>query len=601
MKFSIRLKLFATYLLLLAVMSGAHYGYLHHFLPGEMTITQRENLLGQTRLAALAAGREIGELRRDAPRVAAQIGRTVTARVTIIAQDGTVAGDSEVPERQLAGLENHGTRPEVLEALRSGSGSATRYSATLRTDMLYTAVPLTIGTTPSGVIRLALPLSAVDKTVTGMKTTLWVSLLVALGLAIAFSTILSQIVSRPLRQVANIAADIGRGNFGRRLPMEWHDELGDLARVMNEMAGRLEAELGRLSAEKERLDAILRGMGEGLMVTDDKGAISVVNPAFCNLFDVHDTIVGRPLIDISRHPALNESYKQVTRTKGELQEEITIQMPTEATIRTHWVPLLAGGELRGVVAVFHDISDLKRLEKVRKDFVANVSHELRTPVTVIKGYAETLLDGVAADDPKRAVRFVEIIQNHAERLASLIGDLLSLSELESATFTLQLQKISLEGTIRRSCTLLEAKAAAKRIAVTQPAGDLPPVLADQGRLEQVLVNLLDNAIKYTPAGGSVVIGVTEEETRVTISVSDTGPGIPTESIPRIFERFYRVDSSRSRDEGGTGLGLSIVKHIVQLHGGTIRVANNPDKGTTFTFTLKKAADSRTLNETSTEP
>lgn len=588
MKFSIRIKLLATYALLLAVMAGTLYGYLHHFLAKDIRETLRNNLLGQTRLAALMVGGQMKELRRDAPRVATAISRSVDARVTFIAPDGVVIGDSEVPEGRLAGLENHGSRPEVLEALRTGSGSAIRYSATLRTEMLYTAVPLTMAGAPAGVIRLALPLAAVGKTVSGMETTIGVSLVVALMLALVLSTILSQLISRPLRQVAAIAAEIGRGNFHRRLPVEWRDELGDLAGVMNEMAARLESELGRLSAEKDRLDAILRGMGEGLMVTDGNGAIQMVNPAFCTLFGVHDGIVGKPLIDISRHPALNESYKQVIRTKGELQEEISIQIPADTAILTHWVPLLTGDELRGVVAVFHDISDLKRLEKVRKDFVANVSHELRTPVTVIKGYAETLLDGVIGDDPKRAVRFVEIIQSHAERLASLIADLLSLSELESATYTLQLQKVSLEGTIRRSCTLLEAKAIARRISVTLPSGSLPPVLADQGRLEQVLVNLLDNAIKYTPEGGSVTIAVADDEGRVSISVSDTGPGIPPESIPRIFERFYRVDASRSRDEGGTGLGLSIVKHIVQLHGGTVSVANNPTKGTTFTFTLKKA-------------
>ncbi len=592
MIFSIRAKLLATYLLLLAVMAGTLYGYLHHALPTSIIATQRDNLVNQVRLASVVAGREIADLHRDAPRVATLIGRTVNARVTIIAPDGRVVGDSEVPEQGLTALDNHATRPEVLEARRSGTGSATRYSATLRTDMLYAAVPLTVGATQGAIVRLALPLTVVVKKATdGMETTMGISLLVALALAVVFSTLLSQLTSRPLRQVAAIAAEIGRGNFHRRLPVEWRDELGDLARVMNEMAGRLENELSRLSSEKDRLDAILRGMGEGLMVTDGKGAISLVNPAFCGLFGVHDTIVGRPLIDISRHPTLNDSYKLVTRTRNELQEEITIQMPVETTIRTHWVPLQTGEELRGVVAVFHDISDMKRLEKVRKDFVANVSHELRTPVTVIKGYAETLLDGVISQDPTRAIRFVEIIQNHAERLASLIGDLLSLSELESATFSLQLQKISLEGTIRRSCSLLEAKAAAKQITVIPPTGELPQVLADQGRLEQVLVNLLDNAIKYTPAEGSVSITVAEEEGQLNVSVSDTGPGIPPESISRIFERFYRVDASRSRDEGGTGLGLSIVKHIVQLHGGTVRVANNPIQGTTFTFSLKKAVSS----------
>jgi two-component system phosphate regulon sensor histidine kinase PhoR len=279
----------------------------------------------------------------------------------------------------------------------------------------------------------------------------------------------------------------------------------------------------------------------------------------------------------------------VIATRNELQEELEIQLPQEKTIRTHWVPLLENGELHGVVAVFHDISDLKRLEKVRKDFVANVSHELRTPVTVIKGYAETLQEGIIRADPERAGRFVEIIGNHAERLASLIGDLLTLSELESGEFALQLQRISPAGTIRRACSLLEGKAAAKEIAIEQPpATGLCDVLADQGRLEQILFNLLDNAIKYTPHGGRIRITAADDGDFLAISVSDTGPGIPPQSLSRIFERFYRVDAGRSRDEGGTGLGLSIVKHLVQLHGGTVRVESSPGKGSTFTFTVTKA-------------
>jgi two-component system phosphate regulon sensor histidine kinase PhoR len=240
------------------------------------------------------------------------------------------------------------------------------------------------------------------------------------------------------------------------------------------------------------------------------------------------------------------------------------------------------------VAVFHDISDLKRLEKIRKDFVANVSHELKTPVTVIKGYAEALLDGLVTTDPERAVSFIEIIKNHIERQAELIGNLLILSELESDEFTLDLLPLDLEGAARRAVTFLESKAVERGATVKMTGFErLPPVLIDPGRIEQVFVNLLDNALKYTPAGGQVEVSAVAEAERVVVTVRDNGPGIPPRSLARVFERFYRVDEGRSREEGGHGLGLAIVKHIVQLHGGTVSVESTPGRGSAFSFTLKR--------------
>jgi len=588
MSLSFRSKLMLSYLLLLVLMSLAIYLYLNHSLQQSIIGSLRDNLASQARITALMIGRELHDPKTDAPRLAAETGRSLTARVTIIAPDGEVIGDSQVSPDKLADLENHLGRPEVQDALKTGQGTAIRYSATLRTDMLYMAVPFTSSEIKGGIIRLSLPLSAVETAITGMHTTLGISMLVAFIIALILSDLLSRLTSRPLRQIATIAGEIGRGNFQRRLPAEWHDELGDLARIMNDMAGRLEEQLTSISAERNRLNAILAGMGEGLMVTDADGGITLVNPAFRRLFGVHEDVIGRPLSHISRHPALHLSYRVVLENGRELQEEMVIQSGGEKALATHWVPLVDGDKFKGMVAVFHDISDLKRLEKVRKDFVANVSHELRTPVTVIKGYAETLLDGVLTGDPGRAARFVEIILSHSQRLTDLITDLLSLSEMESADFALQLQPVPLEGTIRRACGLLEGKAAGKNIALLTPAGELPSVLADQGRLEQVLINLVDNGVKYTPPGGRISISVGHEGDFVRIDVRDTGPGIPADSIHRLFERFYRVDAGRSREEGGTGLGLAIVKHIVLLHGGTVRVENNADgPGATFSFTMKK--------------
>lgn len=587
MKTTIRWKLLGSYLVLVLVMGSAFYGFLRHTLENYLVASVTENLFNEAALAALTAGRISGH--SDAPSMAAEIGRRISARVTFIAADGTVIGDSEVAAASLSTLDNHLGRPEVQLALQSGKGSATRYSATLRTDMLYVAEPFTAADTTRMVIRLALPLTALEKLKVNLHTLLAIAFAFAAIISLAMSSIFSQMLYRPLRQVAALAEDIGAGNLSRRLTIHRSDEFGNLAQVMNAMASRIQEQLHNLATERNRLDAILRGMGEGLMVTDAQGAVMLVNPAFCALFDVREEVIGRPLIDITRHPTLHESFKLVLQNRAERHEEITLSLGEDKTILTHWVPLLDGEELRGIVAVFHDISDLKRLEKIRKDFVANVSHELRTPVTVIKGYAETLLGGLMVEDPDRAERFVTIILNHSERLATLIGDLLTLSEMESGEFSLQLHPVPLAATIRHAAGLVELKAGEKGIVLDiSVPDDTPAVLADQGRLEQVFINLLDNAVKYTPGSGRVTVAVTDGEGAVTVRVSDTGPGIPPQSLPRIFERFYRVDTARSRDQGGTGLGLSIVKHIVQLHGGSISVESTPGKGSSFILTLRKA-------------
>ena len=589
MKITFRWKLMGSYLCLVLLMGGVLYGYLNHTLGNYLLTEIKDNLANETKLAALMSTREMMDLRRDAPAVAAVIGKEIKARVTIITNSGEVVGDSEVSADELRGLENHRNRPEILAARRDGTGTAIRYSSTLQTSMLYVARPLILKSGEGGTIRLAIPLALLDKTRSILHTIVGAAIALTLLAALVLSYVLSNFTSRSLRTMAAAAAQLGKGKFGLRVPVKSSDELGELAMVMNDMSTRIERQLTSISAERNRLDTILRGMGEGLMVTDARGVITLVNPAFRDLFAIGEEIEGRPLIDISRHPALHNAYKSIIASKCEQLEEITLYAGGEKTILTHWVPLLDGDRLQGVVAVFHDISNIKRLEKIRRDFVANVSHELRTPVSVIKGYAETLLSGTLASDPGRAVRFVEIIHSHSERLAALIGDLLILSELESGDSSLELTRISIEESVRHALTLLEQKAASKGITIdSSTLAGAPSVMADLARLEQVFINLLDNAIKYTAENGSVAISATDAGKMLKISVTDSGMGIPAKDLPRIFERFYRVDEARGRDQGGTGLGLSIVKHIVQAHGGTLSVESCPGQGSTFSFTLKKA-------------
>jgi two-component system, OmpR family, phosphate regulon sensor histidine kinase PhoR len=316
--------------------------------------------------------------------------------------------------------------------------------------------------------------------------------------------------------------------------------------------------------------------------------VTLVNPAFRGLFG-KEGVEGKQLLEISRHPGLYDGYREVAASKGERLQEIAL--PGGKTILVHWVPLLEQERISGIVAVFHDISEIRNLERIRRDFVANVSHELRTPVTVIKGYAETLLSGALADDPERGERFLKVIHSHSERLSTLIGDLLTLSELESGEIAFQPESVSLEGAVRRTFHLLEQKAEEKGV-VMEGVGlkELGSVHADRGRLEQVLINLLDNAVKYSRAGGKVTVAGVLEGELVRVQVEDTGIGIPETELPRLFERFYRVDRARSRDQGGTGLGLSIVKHIVQAQGGSVLVKSTQGVGTVFSFTVKRVVE-----------
>ncbi|ACH38878.1 phosphate sensor histidine kinase, HAMP and PAS domain-containing [Citrifermentans bemidjiense Bem] len=414
----------------------------------------------------------------------------------------------------------------------------------------------------------------------------WALLLTA-TIVVCSTYLLADLGTRPLRAVAAMASRIGKGEINTKLPAVTDPQVTELARVINEMAAKANAQLDRLEAEKNRLDAILRGMGEGIMVADPQGCITLVNPAFKGLFGLHDEVEGRLLIDISRHPALHESFRDILSSRQERVEELQLHSPKERSLLVHWVPLVECGVVTGVVAVFHDISDLRQMEKMRRDFVANVSHELRTPITIIKGYAETLLAG-ALEHPTQATKFVSIVHSHADRLASLVSDLLTLSQLESGAVPLEARSVKVQEIAERVVVLLERKIRERGIIVDL-AGlkDAPSVMADPGRLEQVIVNLLDNAVKYTPAGGSVTLSAADREESVTIAVQDTGIGIPSKDLSRIFERFYRVDSARSRDEGGTGLGLSIVKHIVQLQGGTVS-AQSSGQGSTFFVTLNRA-------------
>jgi two-component system phosphate regulon sensor histidine kinase PhoR len=581
-----RTKLVLSYVFLIAMMAGSFYLYFNYTLRNGMIEESRINLISQTQLARLLV---ISNKQVTSPQqLAESIGTVTKARVTLITPNGTVVGDSEVGQAHVGQMENHLQRPEIQEALKNGYGSSLRYSETIRISMLYSAMTYGSGSS-GGFIRLALPLEYLTSARNTLHGVVGGATVLTILVALLFSYLFSNLTSKPLRDMADAAARIGHGASKVKIPITSKDEVGMLATVLNDMSNRIEAQMLRLSADKQRLDTILRSMGEGVMVAAPDGTISLVNPAFRRLFSISGEVEGKSLVEISRHPALLEAFNDLGKPdRNELVREIFIPL-NECTLFTHWVPLHVDGIRQGVVAVFHDISDLKKAENMRRDFVANVSHELRTPVTIIKGYAETLLDGALESNPSSARRFVEIIHNHSERLATLVNDILTLSSLESKDALLELNPMDISGTIAKTCMMLQERAAQKNITIINEStgGAVPRILADQGRLEQVVVNLLENAIKYTLEGGSVRLFTEDAGEFVRVSVADTGIGIPYKDLPRIFERFYRVDEARTREQGGTGLGLAIVKHIVQLHGGTVSVSSETGKGSIFSFTVKK--------------
>jgi two-component system phosphate regulon sensor histidine kinase PhoR len=581
MKF--RWKLMLSFMTLVITMAGLFYLLFERTLNGYAIDEAREQLLHQAQLARLMIEHEKSP---DIQQTAKTIGDVIKARVTILAPDGRVIGDSGVAREGLSELDNHADRPEIVQAAASGSGTSIRYSNTIHMDMLYTALPFNT-TAARGFVRLALPLDSLARIRLKLHGMIGGAIALAVLLSLLLSYLLSRIVFKPLEAISAAAIRIGNGELDLRIPVLGRDEGSELAAVMNVMSGRIREQMQNMAAKKQQLNAILQGMGEGVMVVAVDGTITLVNPAFSSLFALDDGAVGRQLIEVSRHPDLLAAYNEQQLSSGSLLREIVIQ-PLGQTLLTHWVPLESDGRRQGVVAVFHDISDMKKVENMRRDFVSNVSHELRTPVAVIKGYAETLLDGTLESDPERARRFAEIILGHSERLTALINDILTLSRLEAKGTSLELKALDPAGAVRKAVQLLNEQALARKIDVQV---DIPPevphVLADPGKLEQVLVNLLDNAVKYTPEGGNVRIFCEDAGNLVRIFIADSGIGIPTKDQQRIFERFYRVDEARSREQGGTGLGLAIVKHIVQLHGGEITVSSSISSGTTFSFTLKK--------------
>ena len=580
-----RTRAFVTALVAAAVTLGVAVGLLSYRVRRDAAERIERALVTEARLAAETLSHRRPATAAELDDEADALGRLVAARVTFIAPDGAVVGDSELSREALRTVENHGSRPEVQQARRDGLGVARRYSTTVGTDMLYVAVPVRNAAVPSlSEIRLALPLTEVRDQLAALRRIALVAAGAALMAALLASWGASGLLSRRVRAIADVAQRYASGDMTRPARDYGSDEIGAVARALDASVREVGRRAEELSADRARMEAILGGMAEGVLVVNDHGRLQLVNAAARRMLRMDVAPEGRHYLEIVRHPDIAAQVDSALR--GSPGEGLELALPSNLTIMVRSAPV-TGASANGAVVVLHDITDLRRADRIRRDFVANVSHELRTPLTAIRGYVEALIDGGANTEETR--RFLEIIGRHTNRMERLVRDLLRLARLDAGQETREHLPCAVEDLFSGVETELASAIEERRLTVAfVVAPNAASVLGDPAKLHDALKNLLENATNYAPEGSAIEMGATRRDGRVLLTVADQGPGIPDGDLPRIFERFYRVEKARSRgnrDPGGTGLGLAIVKHLVELHGGRVTAANRREGGAIFTIEL----------------
>jgi len=537
--------------------------------------------------------RLIAELLSQAPVIdgraldaeADRLGQLVSTRITFVAEDGRVVGDSTQSAETLDTLENHASRPEVVAAREQGFGTSQRYSTTVDTDMLYVAVRASHPVVRY--VRLALPLTDVDEQLAAIRRAAVTAMAVAIPLALIVAWVLSAPLARRVQAIASVADRYSAGDLSRSTYDYGTDELGTVARALDTSVQELGGRLEELSRDRARMGAILAGMVEGVLVVDRQGRLQLVNRAAQEMLRVDASATSRSYLEVIRHPDIASQLTRALGGEDAGRQEVALTRDPGRTFVARAAPVSGSGG-GGAVLVLHDITDLRRADQIRRDFVANVSHELRTPLTAIRGYVEALLDEPV--DAEGTQKFLEIIARHTTRMERLVKDLLRLARLDARQEVLEMARCDVRqifsGVIADLSPTIEAKG--QRVAIDVPQ-DATQVDGDPAKLHDIVRNLVENAVNYSPDGADVKLAASRENGKYTITVADSGPGIPPEDLSRVFERFYRVDKSRSRP-GGTGLGLAIVKHLVELHGGEARAENAPAGGAVFTVTMPVASD-----------
>lgn len=549
----------------------------------------RERLLSSANLVSDVLRRPIedgnpGEIQSMVSGLSKQAG----VRITVIANNGTVLADSS---RNPTEMENHSNRPEIKQALLNDVGASSRYSKTLQKEMFYVAVPYKDGSGEVGaVIRTSLPLSTLENAIRPLeKKVIYLGAALTVA-ALLLSLALSKTITLSLKGIMNVSEELAKGNLGVSIPVSKRkNEISTISSALNRMAQKLNELFMQLSKEKNQVEAVLSAMSEGVMVVSKQGSVIIINNALKKMFSLKEDPTGKTYWEILRNRELTKLVESVLKNCKPESREIFYLYPNEKYYLVNVIPLDSPD--KELIVVMFDITDFKRLEKIKADFIANVSHELRTPLTAIKGYTETL-EEEAYETPDDQKHFLRIIKRHTNRLINIVSDLLVLSEVESRdslskeNTSNDLEETNINEIIKSSLEALRSKAAEKELEMSfETMDDAYKVKANRFLLEQMFINLIDNAVKYTPENGKIDIKVLNSDSQVLTEITDTGIGIPKEHLPRIFERFYRVDKTRSRNLGGTGLGLSIVKHIVIMHGGKIEVHSEEGRGSKFSISI----------------
>jgi two-component system, OmpR family, phosphate regulon sensor histidine kinase PhoR len=495
----------------------------------------------------------------------------IHARITVIEKGGVVLADSEKDPKT---MENHRARPEVVEALSGGVGKSQRFSVTVEEEMLYVALPMEKENRIVGVIRVSAFLKQINVLLSEIKDTIfWIAFIITI-MSLVFSLIVSRSISNPIKKLVQAAKSLSKGEFNTRVFLREDDELKELADSFNDMASRMNRLFKEISDSNEELNTVISSIQEMLLVFDREEKIKLSNESFKKLIGT-DVVEGKFYWEVLRSPEFADLVKRVKTGKKHLSADVKLK----DRVFLCSISFLASTD--EMVAVFHDITDFKNLEQIKKDFIANMSHELRTPLTAIKGFAETL----ETEEDIKNPRYIEIIKRHTDRLMYIVNDLLLLSELEARGTGVETEELSLKRMIENISRIFEQRIKEKDLTFTIDIQENVPVInADPFKIEQMFINLIDNSIKYTEKGG-ITLSIYGTPSGVSVVLQDTGIGIPAEHLQRVFERFYVVDKSRSKKLGGTGLGLSIVKHIVRSHGGKIDVESAAGKGTKITVTL----------------
>ncbi|MBN1899409.1 MAG: HAMP domain-containing protein [Spirochaetes bacterium] len=497
-----------------------------------------------------------------------QIGNRISTRITIVRSDGLVIADSERNPRK---MENHLYRKEIQEALEGKMGTSLRHSRTIKEHMLYVAIPIKVKDKVWGVLRTSIFLRDIKILLSDLRTQIWPIALIIIFLSLLGAVFISRNISSPLQDLVVASRKVAEGDFNIKIFRKTNDQIKELADSFNYMTSKIKDLFNEISYEKEEMGSIISSIKEGLVVLDKKGQILMANQAFRRI-TANDDIDDKYYWEVIREESFSILFKKMAKKKDHFTEELQLG---EKNYILSVTPLSLKNEF---VLVFYDITESKKLEKIKKDFVTNVSHELRTPLTAIKGFIETLLEKESDEDKKH---YLEVIEKHTDRLINIVKDLLSLSRLEEQAEKLEMEKVKINHILDNVVKLVEQKIKSKGLKLIKKIPrNLPPVQGDPFKLEQAFINLIDNAIRYTDKG-QITLSASQEDKRLRIEVADTGIGISDEDLPRIFERFYVVDKSRSRTSGGTGLGLSIMKHIILLHNGDIDIKSRKGQGTTF--------------------